>query len=125
MKFLLIPANSDLPLKLINIKEGDTLEALQNGVGGYIERIPTPTDEINIWGNEEGKILNLPVNSRATLFWNQIYNNPLSDVLVGNVVITGGPDRNGDTTGVPESVIKAMTAVNTITEGNSRIHRQR
>jgi Domain of unknown function (DUF3846) len=54
--------------------EEPQLDRLQNWVGGYIELIPwfkrfEGNRLLQVYGNEDGKHLNLPVNAVATAAW--------------------------------------------------------
>jgi hypothetical protein len=44
-----------------------------------------------MWCNEEGKLTGLPVNPVATAMWTRYFGE--TDVIVGNVVFTGGADE--------------------------------
>ena len=66
------------PGKTAEVREiPNTLEALQEAVGGYIETM-TFTSDCAVIVNEEGKLRGLPVNFGF-----------LGDVLVGNVLFVG------------------------------------
>jgi hypothetical protein len=80
-----------------------TLKFLQGAVGGYIELIPHfETHLINgkeiaclAYCNEDGKRLELPLNTFATELWNAAIertggHNDTGDYLVGTVVIVTG-----------------------------------
>lgn len=60
-----------------------TLKELQSYVGGYIETLPVATSQLMIV-NEEGKLLNLPINKRATEI---AIENCVLDVIVGDILI--------------------------------------
>ena len=62
-------------------KTDNHLKELQDVVGGYIERLKTEGGNIIVI-NEEGKLLGLPVNDKAS----ELYNNP-QDNIVGDVLI--------------------------------------
>ena len=73
MKAVIIPADSRTPVRLVDAEL--TLDYLQGAVGGLIEAVNIEevlTDEgrkdvdATVFVNEEGKLLGLPVNSRAT-----------------------------------------------------------
>ena len=49
-------------------KDEPTLKAAQEFVGGYVEMITFPNDDILIF-NEEGKLKGLPLNPEATALW--------------------------------------------------------
>lgn len=57
-----------------------SLSELQKAVGGYIELIPTGNAGY-MYGNEEGKLMGLPVNKAATSMI------AFDDVVVGDVVV--------------------------------------
>lgn len=62
-----------------------SLEELQTIVGGYIECLHLFTDGLLLICNEEGKIINLPRNERATDLVRKCgYDN---DYIVGDVLI--------------------------------------
>lgn len=63
--------------------ESFKLKELQNLVGGYIETIPVATDQLMVV-NEEGKLLKLPFNQKAT---NIALENCVVDAIVGDVLI--------------------------------------
>lgn len=66
------------PPELRALSAPPTLKALQEIVGGFIEQAPYFTtisidDEMHrcvAFSNEEGRVLNLPINQRATKLWN-------------------------------------------------------
>ena len=51
-----------------NSKHEPNLEAAQEFVGGMVEGITFPNGDYLII-NEEGKLMNLPLNSEATMMW--------------------------------------------------------
>lgn len=62
----------------------NTLESLQEAVGGYIEVVPIYTDTVTIVCNENGKIENLTPN-RAI----RDKNGDIMDVLCGTFLVCG------------------------------------
>lgn len=56
-------------------------DELNKIVGGYIEIVYLPRNKIMVL-NEEGKLLNLPINEAATLRFNQERDYIVGDVLV-------------------------------------------
>ena len=75
-------------------------DALREIVGGWLE--PAPSHEsVTVWVNENGKELGLPINRLAMDVWLRwdVYRCMTlgRDWLAGNVVVTGGVDRNGET----------------------------
>lgn len=61
-----------------------TLEELKSVVGGYIEIVPLE-EGYSMVVNEEGKLLNLPINEGATRVYRASRNT--EDFIVGNVLI--------------------------------------
>ena len=53
-------------------KDEPTLESAQEFVGGYVEGITFPNGDYLII-NEEGKLMNLPLNPEATLLWRMTF----------------------------------------------------
>ena len=63
-----------------------TLEELQDVVGGHIEVVWLSRNRFMVV-NEEGKNLNLPVNTEATKIVNTESVPRLSDIIVGDVLV--------------------------------------
>lgn len=78
----------------MELSEPPPLDLLQQGVGGYIEKVPMfdrfDNKRCIVFCNEEGKLHNLPYNREASRRWHALNNHRISDVLVGNVVILTG-----------------------------------
>jgi hypothetical protein len=91
---MVVPAEGE-PYGLLLPDDGNSsLAVYQQIVGGYIELVPNPHG-VTVYCNEEGKIMEppLPLNLRATaLFgdWLQPW-----DIIAGNVIVVGPPDREG------------------------------
>jgi hypothetical protein len=66
-----------------------TLDEIQAAVGGDVQMVPME-DGKEIWCNEEGKIIGLPVNHLATKIWIQSYG--ATDVIVGNILYCDAGD---------------------------------
>ena len=79
-----------------------SLERLQEAVEGYVQAIDL-SDELTIWCNEEGKMLNLCHNPYGQAFWEKSYGR--TDYIVGNIVLTGGTDSEGETLGLTDEQI--------------------
>jgi hypothetical protein len=79
------------------IEEMDpSLERLQKFVAGYIELIPgfnsyKGQTTLQVLGNEEGKLMDLPINRMATLAWRQC-DERITDQLVGDIVVIQAVD---------------------------------
>jgi hypothetical protein len=115
-RVLVIPTgDTKAYLQVIERPAGDTsdLAAMNALVGGWIERIFF--DEASaLYLNEEGKLDGLPVNETANRLYLQAQYSLLpGDFLVGQVVLFGILDANGEHDGeshdVPQSVLDACT----------------
>jgi len=87
------------PVRLQDVP--DTLEFLQEFVGGYIEGLGIPSDSLDLiaYMNEDGKAKGLPENVYASeLLWKLLQP---GDRIVGNVIIMAG-DGQGDHINLPE-----------------------
>ena len=90
----------------INLKEGASqLAVLQDAVGGYIEAVDL-ADNLTMWVNEEGKLNGLPINPMATMLWEKHFG--FTDVIVGDVIFTGGTGSEGETLGLSEETAEEL-----------------
>ena len=72
----------------------DSLKGMQQIVGGYIELFETTESEIDLFCNEEGKLLGLPLNRALRNDNGDIY-----DIICGNFIIVGLTEEDfGDLT---------------------------
>lgn len=78
------------------------LMSMQDAVGGYIEHVAI-NSEVSMFVNEEGRLLELPINHFATLVFASAYQT--HDTIHGDVVFTGATDDEGNETDVPETVV--------------------
>jgi hypothetical protein len=81
------------------------LEDLQKAVGGLVQAIDF-TPNLTLWCNEEGKLLNMPVNPIATSLWTKYFGQ--TDVICGNVIFTGGTGKEGETLGLTKETTKEL-----------------
>lgn len=86
--------NTDFTTELLDLSS-DEYNKLSGAVGGLIQAVDLKSD-LTIWLNEEGKLLDLPVNLVATRMWDRSFGVG-TDVLVGDCVFTGGTDEDGET----------------------------
>jgi hypothetical protein len=101
---IVIPADDN---EQIVERELHSLQDYQAAVGGWIEPVDVPTLGITIYVHEEGRLFNLPFNSRATFLW--WFHVPVARqtmLLVGPALIVGRPDHIGDSTDVPVSIVE-------------------
>lgn len=64
---IVIPADTETPISTVEFERGD-ISVIQNVVGGYFGVIDTTPHQSSIWIHDEGKLIGLPVNLRATLY---------------------------------------------------------
>lgn len=76
----------------------DELTTLQQIVGGWVQCVPL-ADNLTLWCNDEGKLMGLPHNPLAQHIWNRFVGGE-TDFIVGNVVLFGDADENGDSLGL-------------------------
>ena len=74
-------------------KKLPTLKEAQEFVGGYIEAITFPNDDLLII-NEEGKLKELPYNSDASEVWVSHYG--MTDAIVGDALLIKSDARDGE-----------------------------
>lgn len=78
-------------------------------VDGYIEAVDVADLGITIYVNEEGLLRRLPFNSRASFLWWYYEPAARESLLVGDAVIVGWPDAEGESTNIPEAVLQLLT----------------
>lgn len=88
--------------------EINSYDDLNKAVGGYIEHFMFGEDH-SAYVNEEGKIIGLPENFLATQLCEE-YQVGLhrDDVIVGNMVILGPVDEEGEDTDINEALAKKL-----------------
>jgi hypothetical protein len=89
--------------------EHQGLAWLQQTVGGWVEMVTLP-DPVNagMYVHEEGNIIGLPYNSKATFLAHESRRIPLDQGIVGPVVLVGPPDSHGEDTDVPDHLIQTL-----------------
>ena len=94
----------------VEIKQVESIEyeTLYEAVNGLVE-LASIDDDIDMWLNEEGKINGLEPNIIASLIWNKVF--PNFDVIMGDVIITGGVDEEGNTVGLSDKSIQDVMAL--------------
>lgn len=103
---VIIPHDEDLALCQ---KSFGDLADYQKAVGGYIEEISINAPRLAMFANEEGKILGLPVNGRATILW--WLHNPGArhrDVVRGDAVLIGPANARGESLSIPDALISLL-----------------
>lgn len=103
-----VPARFTHP---IAVEEFAGLADYQAVVGGNIEAVDIRLLDITMYVNEEGLIRGLEYNPRATMLW--WYHVPAARqkaLLVGDAVIVGWHDDDGETTDIPDSLVAIFTS---------------
>jgi hypothetical protein len=114
MKTVIIPAEDARPVRLDD-PEAIDLAYLSEQVGGYIEAVALvdtgDEDGMDLFLNEEGKLEGLRTNLRATLLAHSFGSIFADDYIVGDVVVTGPVDGDGEQTGLsdPAALFLATT----------------
>ena len=107
VRALRIPAEADEPITELEVFK---LEDYQAAVGGWIAPVDLPDLDVTIYVHEEGLIMRLPFNSRATfLWWHFVREARQKAMLVGPALVVGLPDRNGESTDVPAGAIELLS----------------
>lgn len=85
-----------------------TLDGLQASVDGWVQAVDL-SGTLTLWVNEEGKMVGLPHNRYAQILWDEAYGEG-TDYIVGNAVLTGGTDEDGNTLGLDDETIATVKA---------------
>lgn len=106
-KVVIIPVNGDPYIKDLSTEFVD-YDTLSTTVEGMIECVRL-TQGLNMWVNEEGKLIPLPINPIATLLWEKFYGK--TDLISGPAILTAGADDEGETLGFDQDDADSLTAV--------------
>ncbi len=106
-KFLWI--STDGKWAVADMTKETSYDLLKTGVGGYIEHVNIGVSipgvrALDMWVNEEGKLNGLKPNTLGTILYGCF---PL-DAIVGDIVITGGVDGEGDTLGLTDKEVETL-----------------
>ena len=96
--------------------DASNLKTLQAAVGGYIEAVAIPSfiscdDQATAYVNEEGKLLGLPVNRRATDFFVPAVGLFWGDYIAGPLVLAGFDPETGEYTALPKTIIHRIRLI--------------
>lgn len=105
MRALVIEAETQ-ETRVIDIPREGSLKPLQQAVEGLVQCVALPMNGFDMWLNEEGKLIGLLTNQAATKVWESEYGP--TDVMAGNVVITGPADEEGYITDLSEEVAETL-----------------
>ncbi len=107
VRALHIPTEADEPIVEVEVH---ALEDYQAAVGGWIEPVDIADLGVTVYVHEEGLVLGLPFNSRATfLWWYYVPEARQKAMLVGPALVVGLPDRNGDSTDIPRDTAELLS----------------
>ena len=82
------------------------VEDYQKTVGGYVQLLPTKDNNISCYVNEEGTLKMMSINPWSRFLIQIGVRMPNGASVVGNVVVLGGVNDDGDDTAVPDSIVK-------------------
>lgn len=109
---VVIPADEEEPLREHHLPPS-SLRERQDLVGGDIEGITLDEPAVRLLMNEDGKLLRLPINRRATLLaWMHNKAMRYGDVIAGDVVVLGYPDEDDVDTSVPDELMTRLLGEN-------------
>jgi hypothetical protein len=103
-----IPWDVDQPMELLTLERGD-ISVYQRVVQGLFDVVDLERPPASLYFNDEGKLIGLPPNQRATLLmW--LHNTRFigHDLVVGDAFLIGGPDRQGNTATVPDELKRLL-----------------
>jgi hypothetical protein len=104
----IIPADISQPIRIEDVEV--TLDQLQKAVGGDIQVVGLRELSMNMYLNEEGKFGKFAPNSRATTLGHEYRAIRQDDHIVGDVVLLGPFDEEGEDTGLSPEQIAWLTA---------------
>jgi hypothetical protein len=105
MKALVLKTNSTIEVEE-DTNEFVSYATLSRAVGGMIEAVTLP-NSLTLWVNEEGKLDGLPVNEYATKLFASAFGSGI-DIIVGNAIVTGGADDEGETLGLTDEQVAEL-----------------
>lgn len=107
MKALVLKTNNTIEVEE-DTEEFVSYATLSRAVGGMIEAVTLPNG-LTLWVNEEGKMDGLPVNDYATKLFTSAFGAGV-DIIVGNAIITGGADDEGETLGLTDKEVSILVS---------------
>jgi hypothetical protein len=92
--------NTDFTTEVLDLSSNEYAQ-LRDAVGGLIQPVDLKPD-LTLWCNEEGKLIRwLEPNVIGTHLWEKSFG--MTDVIMGNIVLTGGTDDEGETLPLPST----------------------
>lgn len=86
---------------------GDSYKILSDTVGGMIECVSLSENE-DMWCNDNGIAEGKPLNLIASAIYSETFN--AGNPILGNVIITGGADEEGETLGLSDELVEKWMA---------------
>jgi hypothetical protein len=86
---------------VVEFEFGKSYELLSNAVGGMIECVGLK--DADLWCNENGIAEGLELNMIASAIYSDAFN--ASNPILGNVIITGSVDAEGETLGLTDEQV--------------------
>jgi hypothetical protein len=86
---------------VVEFEIGDSYKLLSNSVGGMIECVGL--GDADLWCNENGIAEGLELNMIASAIYSETFG--ASNPILGNVIITGGADEEGETLGLTDEQV--------------------
>jgi len=106
-KIVFIPADSSSPamIKDLELTLNEMQALVSGGEGGLVECVALSGQlrGLDLWVNEEGLLIELPTNQRATALADQH--------IVGGAFVTGGPDEEGETQGLTDLAARNLMQI--------------
>lgn len=111
---LVIPADPSIP---VHVETVAGLPDYQRLTGGYIEAVPLDREDLTLFVNEEGKVVNLERNERADTLWRQLLTSGRipGDYIAGDAVLVGFDPETGEQIDVPQEFMTHLATRETRT----------
>ena len=93
--------STDGKKSVVEFEFGKSYELLSNAVGGMIECVSLK--DADLWCNENGIAEGLELNMIASAIYSEAFN--ASNPILGNVIITGSVDEEGETLGLTDKQV--------------------
>jgi len=107
-----ILAKTDGSMEIVDFDESNSYDIIKEAIGGGTFACVTIRHEdtgtvFDMWIDDDGKLVENPqVNQLGTILWMSNYG--MTDVIMGDIIITRGPDSEGRTLGLTDSDIEMI-----------------
>lgn len=98
---------ADNTKEVVTFTIGNSYKTLSNAVGGMIECVRLAENE-DLWCNENGIAEGLELNMIASAIYSETFN--AGNPILGDVIITGGADEEGETLGLTDEQVQKWLA---------------